>query len=139
MLSNRTRTVRQPVSQIADMVSVPWLSVTNSVLAVFPTIGFSYNYCVLSRRVQTTSAAGLDVLGRIKPDLMIVDYAMPGMTGTELSERARAIHDALPIIFASGYAETRALERAADDRTFALRKPFRLSELQRALTRALGR
>jgi PAS domain S-box-containing protein len=83
--------------------------------------------------------AGLEILGLAKPDVMIVDYAMPGMTGAELSKRARAMDGTLPIIFASGYAETSALERAADDRTFMLRKPFRLSELQRVLSRALRR
>jgi CheY-like chemotaxis protein len=83
--------------------------------------------------------AGLEIVGRARPDLMIVDYAMPGMNGAELSKRARAIDAALPIVFASGYAETSALERAADNRTFVLRKPFRLSELQRMLTRALRR
>ena len=84
-------------------------------------------------------AAGLDCLTRSRPDVMIVDYAMPGMTGAELSKRAREIDGALPIIFASGYAETSALERAADGRTFVLRKPFRLSDLQRTLSHALRR
>jgi PAS domain S-box-containing protein len=83
--------------------------------------------------------AGLEILGCTTPDAMIVDYAMPGMTGAELSKHARALDERLPIIFASGYAETSALERAADDRTFVLRKPFRLSELQRVLSRALRR
>jgi CheY-like chemotaxis protein len=64
---------------------------------------------------------------------------MPGMTGAELSKHARAMNASLPIIFASGYSETSALERAADEKTFVLRKPFRLSELQRALSRALQR
>ena len=90
-----------------------------------------------SVRLAEDGASGLDCLTRSRPDLMIVDYAMPGMTGAELSKRAREIDAALPIIFASGYAETSALERAADDRTFVLRKPFRLSDLQRTLSRAL--
>jgi CheY-like chemotaxis protein len=83
--------------------------------------------------------SGLEILGRARPDVMIIDCAMPGMNGAELSKRARDIDATLPIVFASGYAETSALERAADGRTFVLRKPFRLSELQRALSRALRR
>ena len=79
------------------------------------------------------------ISGRREFDLAILDFAMPGMTGAELSKRARVIDTALPIVFASGYAETAALERAADGRTFVLRKPFRLSELQRTLSLALQR
>jgi CheY-like chemotaxis protein len=43
----------------------------------------------------------------------------------------------LPIIFASGYAETSALEGAADG-SIVLRKPFRIGELQEAIRATLG-
>jgi PAS domain S-box-containing protein len=82
---------------------------------------------------------GLAALEQETPDMLIVDYAMPGMNGAEMAQKARASHPALPIVFASGYAETSALENVADDRTLILRKPFRINELLDVVTRALGR
>jgi nitrogen-specific signal transduction histidine kinase len=83
--------------------------------------------------------AGLAMLDRVKPDLMIVDYAMPEMTGVELAQQVRALHPGMPIVFASGYAETAALESVTDANTISLRKPFRVGELQDAIARVLKR
>jgi len=82
---------------------------------------------------------GLEMIARQKPDVLLVDYAMPGMTGAEVAARVRKIHADLPIIFASGYAETAALENVQDTNTAILRKPFRLGELQEAVANALQR
>ena len=43
--------------------------------------------------------------GGLKPDLVITDHAMPGMTGTELAATLLALHPSLPILLATGYAE----------------------------------
>ena len=83
--------------------------------------------------------AGLDALARKVPDLMLVDYAMPGMTGVELARRVRGIHPKLPILFASGYAETSELETLLGGHSMVLRKPFRINELQDAVAGALAR
>ena len=83
--------------------------------------------------------AGLLALGQEVPGLMLVDYAMPGMTGAELARRVRALHPELPILFVSGYAETSALENVLGEDTLILRKPFRINELQVAVAGALHR
>ncbi|WP_247895040.1 hybrid sensor histidine kinase/response regulator [Azospirillum brasilense] len=38
-------------------------------------------------------------------DLLLTDYAMPGMTGVELAQAARALQPTLPVLLASGYAD----------------------------------
>jgi len=95
----------------------------------------SFGYAVLQ---AADGKAGLAILDTAHPDAMIVDYAMPGMTGAELATLARSRMPDLPILFASGYAETSALSTLTDT-ALVLRKPFRVSELHIAIRRALQR
>jgi PAS domain S-box-containing protein len=71
-------------------------------------------------------------------DLLVVDFAMPGMTGAEVAEAARADWPDLPILFVSGYADTDAIERVAGTAASILRKPFLMSDLQGALAKVLA-
>jgi CheY-like chemotaxis protein len=80
--------------------------------------------------------AGLRELKRAKPDLMITDYLMPGITGAELVQRARLDFPGLPMIIATGYADMKAIEQVIGDDT-VLRKPFQLAELAACVERAL--
>jgi signal transduction histidine kinase len=85
------------------------------------------------------AAEGRSALRRLKetpPDLLIVDYAMPGMTGVDVVMEARASAPALPIIMATGYADMEAVDRVMPPESL-LRKPFRLAELATAVRRAL--
>lgn len=81
--------------------------------------------------------AGLRVLQGERPDLIIVDYAMPGMTGVDVVLRARAVAPGVPIILATGYADMDAVDRVMPTES-VLRKPFRLSELGQAVRKALA-
>ncbi|KQQ87377.1 response regulator [Massilia sp. Leaf139] len=83
-------------------------------------------------------AAGLIELKRAAPDLVITDYLMPGMTGTELVLRARAELPGVPMIIATGYADMKAIEEVIED-DLLLRKPFQLAELAATVERALGK
>jgi len=71
------------------------------------------------------------------PDLAIVDFAMPGMNGAELAIALRGVAPTLPILFASGYANTDALGNLAENGAM-LRKPFGLEELRDAVERKLA-
>jgi CheY-like chemotaxis protein len=85
--------------------------------------------------VAATGQLALDVL-RLEPsiDLVITDYAMPGMNGLELAARIREQRPKLPIILATGYAEVPSGE---DNGLPRLDKPYRLDELAAVIAQAI--
>lgn len=96
---------------------------------------------LMTQGYQVTEAedgpAALTALEAGTPDLAVIDYAMPGMTGAELAQRISAQWPALPIIFASGFSDTAAVEAAMGGGAVMLRKPFRVDELLDAVETAL--
>ena len=67
-------------------------------------------------------------------DALITDYAMPGMTGVELAERARELHPELPILLATGYAD---LPSGTTTDLPRLAKPYQQTELETQIARLL--
>ena len=59
-------------------------------------------------------------------DLMMTDVGLPIMDGRQLATEARNLRPALPILFASGYAET--IEVPAD--MHVIGKPFSIDQLR---------
>jgi len=82
--------------------------------------------------VATSGKAALDLLGRIVPNLIIMDGMMPGLDGFETTLRIKRnpVYANIPIIFMTGLAECEhlieAFEMGAVD---YLRKPVNLGEL----------
>jgi CheY-like chemotaxis protein len=68
-------------------------------------------------------------------DLMITDFAMPGMTGIELARAARENRPDLPVILATGFADLRG---AADPGLPRLAKPYGQEELAARIAEATG-
>jgi PAS domain S-box-containing protein len=71
------------------------------------------------------------------PDLLLLDFAMPGMNGAEAAREIRGRCPHLPIVFVTGYAESEQLEAALGPDVRVLRKPFSIDELVAAIAEAV--
>jgi signal transduction histidine kinase/ActR/RegA family two-component response regulator len=87
--------------------------------------------------VALNGAEALEALDRGAPDLVLLDFAMPGLNGAEVAVEARRRVPDLPILFASGYAESAALEAAVGPSAVLLRKPFATDRLLQAVYDAI--
>ena len=69
---------------------------------------------------------------------LVTDEVMPGLSGTRLTEAAREISPALPVLLVSGYGGALLAQRAAEAGvTRVLNKPLQRTELARALAELL--
>ena len=91
----------------------------------------AYGYAVIE------AGGGDQALIALRPDidLLLTDFAMPGMNGAELARLVRLRYPTLPVVFITGYADLGILD--ADDH-WIVQKPFRDDELAAKLHRALG-
>jgi len=67
-------------------------------------------------------------------DVLLADFAMPEMTGTQLAEHALALRPALPVLLMTGYVESDARQSWTELGYRTLMKPFSAAELAAALT-----
>jgi len=87
-------------------------------------------------RQASDGREGLAAMEREVPDLVVLDFIMPGMSGAEVAHQIRALRPDQPILFVSGYSETEAVKRTAPNAPL-LAKPFRSDALQKAVRGAL--
>ena len=74
-----------------------------------------------------------------RPDLLLTDVVMPGMSGVELASRLRELQPALRVLFMSGYTDNVMDRYGLDDRGDALlQKPFNGHGLLTAVQEALA-
>lgn len=83
--------------------------------------------------IATSGASALNIVGRITPDIVLLDAVMPGMDGFEtcLKLKADPAVSPVPVVFMTGLTETehvvRALEAGGVD---YLTKPINIDELR---------
>jgi signal transduction histidine kinase len=86
--------------------------------------------------VVSSGALALNVVrSETAIDVVVTDYAMPGMTGVELARQIQEVRPGLPIILATGYAD---LPNADDPGLPRLAKPYRREDLARMLAKLVG-
>jgi signal transduction histidine kinase len=85
-----------------------------------------------------SGGAALEIIqSGIALDLVLLDFAMPGMNGAELARRVQRKRPGLPILFVTGFAQQSALSGVGD--AFIVRKPFVNDELDQKIRSILGR
>ncbi|MGO2450781.1 response regulator [Pseudomonas taetrolens] len=67
-------------------------------------------------------------------DLLMTDVGLPGMDGWALAQKARELRQSLPILFASGYADTVEVEEGMA----IIGKPFSIDQLRDKVKSMLG-
>ncbi len=100
---------------------------------------------LLARRSDVTvvgeggdGEAMLDACAELKPDLVLLDVEMPGLTGTAAARRLGALAERPQVVFCTAY-EQHALSAFDLGATDYLLKPVRAERLDEALDRALAR
>jgi DNA-binding response OmpR family regulator/two-component sensor histidine kinase len=104
--------------------------VLRSISGVLTAIGYRV-------RTARTSAEALTLFEQQRPDLVVLDFAMPGVNGVDMARQVRAMYPDQALLLMTGHAEFEQLEEAAGGVPL-LRKPFRESELSLAVRRSLG-
>ena len=90
------------------------------------------------RAIRASSADdALDALGRVEPDLLVLDIRLPGMSGLELYDRIKADprFGSVPVVFETGGG--REYADALRDRGIAtyVKKPFDIADVVRVVKR----
>ena len=80
---------------------------------------------------------GIAKFFQASPDLVILDFLMPGMSGADVAAHILATKPDQPILFVSGYSETDAIRKVAPHADI-LAKPFRAAALDEAVREALA-
>lgn len=97
-------------------------------LAKFIELELSYEGYLIS--VAPDGLVGLTVARESKPDLLILDWMLPGLSGIEICRRLRTTGDRVPIILLTAKDEVcdrvAGLDAGADDYVV---KPFNIEEL----------
>ena len=83
------------------------------------------------------AVSGMEKARKLKPDIILLDYHMPGTTGAHLFEsfRRNATTAKIPILFMSGEATNDQIrsEIADDDRSMFLAKPAHIADIRNAI------
>src|SRR5437016_1605066 len=87
--------------------------------------------------LATDGFQALKIVRNVKPDLFLLDYLLPSMSGLELYDRLHATEglEQIPTLFMSANAPTGELEKR---RVYYVRKPFELDEFLQAIRELLA-
>jgi PAS domain S-box-containing protein len=86
-----------------------------------------------------TGAAAIGGVESFHPDVVLLDYGLPDITGAQVFSALRERWPNLPIVFATGHADALALRREVGDANVEICfKPFNTNRLLEAISRAIA-
>ena|SRR6266446_5658282 len=89
--------------------------------------------------IAYTGEEGLTLLGRERPDAVLLDIRLPKMNGIEVLRRIRSIDQALPVIVITGLATPSEIEEARElGVTEVIEKSYVLKNFSESLARAVN-
>jgi DNA-binding NtrC family response regulator len=98
--------------------------------------------CLQSRYIVDISRNGseaLDAAQRDRPDVILLDMEMPGLSGIDVLERVKVMDASIPVIVVTGTPHNATVARALQLGAFAyLPKPFTIQYLHHVVAAALG-
>jgi signal transduction histidine kinase len=84
-----------------------------------------------------SGGGAFDLLDRERMiDLIVMDFAMPGMNGAEVARKARIDRPTIPILFITGFADRAAI--SSIDGALVIGKPFSRDDLADKVTQVLA-
>jgi PAS domain S-box-containing protein len=92
-----------------------------------------------SVQIVVNGSEVLPEIERFRPDLVLLDYGLPDMSGVDVFRLVRARWPDLAVIFSTGQGEQQALREALEtERTGYLLKPYDLRQLTDEMLRITG-
>lgn len=77
-----------------------------------------------------TGVEAVEAIRSFHPDVVLLDFGLPDLDGSEVYALIRKLDRNLPVIFATGHGDRRILhDRLHDPRTRFLQKPFEVADL----------
>jgi two-component system, cell cycle sensor histidine kinase and response regulator CckA len=111
----------------------------SDILRLAETILTAKGYDVLISRGSESAISSFTRMIK-KPDLILTDVVMPGMSGPMLVDRLMAITPDQRVLFMSGYDERQVVQRYVVEKGFdLLPKPFTPAQLTDAVRMALNK
>lgn len=101
-------------------------------------VGFTLQRAGFNVIVATGGEEAIEIIARKRPDGVITDLKMPGMTGLELIERVKQLDEDMPIILMTAYATIETAVQAIKLGAFDYHtKPFEGDEIVISVKRSL--
>ena len=88
-------------------------------------------------KTATTAEEGLDVIDEFRPQVLLLDLSLPGLSGPGLLPVFRRVHPRLPVIVVTSAVDPRVVEQIAGHKPFhVMHKPWDIDALDRLVAAA---